>query len=44
MKTVVTALLESVSGILNVLLVVILIWIMFGIFGISLMQGKVHYC
>ena len=44
MKTVVTALLESVSGILNVLLVVILIWIMFGIFAISLMKGKVHYC
>ena len=44
MKTVVTALLESVSGILNVLLVVMLIWIMFGIFAMSLMQGKVHYC
>ena len=36
MKTVVTAL-ESVSGILIVLLVVILIWIMFAIFGMSLM-------
>lgn len=44
MKTVVTALLESVSGIINVLIVVILIWIMFGIFGISLMKNKVHYC
>ena len=44
MKTIVTALMESVSGIINVLVVVLLIWIMFGIFGMSLMKDKVHYC
>jgi hypothetical protein len=44
MKLVVTALLESVSGIFNVLIVVLLIWMMFGIFGISLMKNKTQYC
>lgn len=44
MKLVVTALLESVSGILNVLLVVILIWMMFGILGMNLMRGRMNYC
>lgn len=44
MKLVVTALLESVSGILNVVLVVILIWMMFAILGINLMGGKMNYC
>lgn len=44
MKLVVTALLESVSGILNVVLVVILIWMMFGILGMNLMRGRMNYC
>lgn len=44
MKTIVTALLESTSGIINVLIVVILIWIMFAILGISLMKDKMRYC
>lgn len=44
MKTIVTALLESSSGIFNVLIVVILIWIMFGILGMSLMKDKMKYC
>lgn len=44
MKLVVTALLESVSGIINVLIVVILIWMMFGILGVNLMKDKMNYC
>ena len=44
MKLIVTSLLESVSGILNVVIVVILIWIMFAILAINLMQNKLNYC
>ncbi len=44
MKLVVTALLESVSGILNVGIVVVLVWMMFAILGINLMSGKTKYC
>ena len=44
MKTIVTALMESASGIFNVLIVVLLIWIMFGILGMSLMKDKMKYC
>lgn len=44
MKLVVTALLESVSGILNVTIFMLLIWIMFAILGINLMKDKLNYC
>lgn len=44
MKIVVTALLESVPAVLNVLIVVILIWMMFAILGINLMKDKLWYC
>lgn len=44
MKLVVTALLESVSGIINVLIVLILVWIMFAILGINLLKDKMHFC
>ena len=44
MKLVVTALLESVAGIINVVCVVLLIWMMFGIFGVSMLKNKMHYC
>ena len=44
MKLVVTALLESVSGIMNVLIVLILVWMMFAILGINLFKDKLHYC
>lgn len=40
MKLIVTALLESVGGIVNVVLVLILIWLMFAILAINLMKGK----
>lgn len=44
MKLVVTALIESVSGILNVVIVILLVWMMFAILGINLMRGKLNYC
>lgn len=44
MKLVVTALLESVSGIFNVAIVVLLVWMMFAILGMNLMAGKLNYC
>jgi hypothetical protein len=44
MKLVVTALLESVSGIMNVTIFMLLIWIMFAILGINLMKDKLNYC
>ena len=44
MKTVVIALMESVSGIINITIVIFLIWMMFAILGINLTGGKLHYC
>jgi hypothetical protein len=44
MKIVVIALLESVGGILNVVIVVIIIWLMFAILGVSLFAGKFYHC
>lgn len=44
MKLVVTALLESVSGIINVLIVLILVWMMFAILGINLLKDKMYFC
>ena len=44
MKLVVTALLESVSGIFNVLIVVLIIWMMFAILGMNLLKDKMGYC
>ena len=44
MKLIVTALLESVGGILNVVIVLLLIWLMFAILAINLMKGKLNYC
>jgi hypothetical protein len=44
MKIVVTALLSSTGAIVNVFIVVFLVYLMFGILGMSLMQGKLGYC
>jgi hypothetical protein len=44
MKVVVIALFESVVAIFNVLIVVLLIWIMFAILGMSLLGGRMGYC
>ena len=44
MKIVVTALLESAGPIANVSIVVLLIFLMFSIFGMSMMQDRFGYC
>lgn len=44
LKTIVIALFESLSGILNVLVVVLLIWLMFAILGISLLGNRFGTC
>lgn len=43
-KIVVTALMQSMGAIMNVLIVVFLVYLMFGILGISLMKDKSGYC
>lgn len=43
-KTVVNALLESIPSLLNVLLIVLLFILVFGILGIQLFMGKMGYC
>lgn len=44
MKIVVTALIESVSGIFNTVIVVLIVWLMFAILGVSLFMGKFGVC
>ena len=44
MKLIVTALLESVGHIINVVLVIIMVWLMFGILAVNLFAGKLFYC
>ena len=38
------AVLESVIGIINVIVIIILIWAMFAIAGINFFKGKMFYC
>jgi hypothetical protein len=44
MKIVVKALLDSVGGIINVSIVVLLFFLMFSILGMSLMGSRMGYC
>jgi len=44
MRIVVTALLESVVAIFNVLIVMFMIWTLFAILGMSLLGGRLGYC
>lgn len=44
LKIVVTALLESVGAIINVLIVLLLIWLMFAILAINLLKERFGYC
>ena len=44
MKIVLIAVLKSVKGILSVFLIVLLIWIMFGILGTVLFKDRFGYC
>ena len=43
-KIVVVALLESLHGILNVSLIILMIWIMFASFGVSIYRDRFGYC
>ena len=44
MKIVVTALLESIAAIVNVVVVLMVIWLIFAILGVSLFGGKMYSC
>lgn len=44
LRIVVLALLESIGGLINVLIVILMVWVMFGILGINLLKGKMGYC
>lgn len=44
MKIVVTALLDSLAAIFNVLLVIIVFWLVFAIIGVGLFAGKLYCC
>ena len=44
MKIVVIALLESVGAIVNTIIVILLVWLMFAILGVSLFGGKFYSC
>ena len=44
MKTIVSALLQSIRGIFNVALVVAIVWMMFAILAVNLFGGKLNYC
>ena len=44
MKTIVSALIQSVGGILNVAVVVFVVWMMFAILAVNLFGGKLNYC
>jgi hypothetical protein len=41
---IVVALLDSVANIFNVLLIVLVVWLMFGIMGVNFFGGKFSYC
>lgn len=44
MKLLVTTLINSISGIMNVGVVVILVFLMFAILGVNLEKDKMYYC
>jgi hypothetical protein len=44
LKMIVIALLESVGGILNVMVVVMMVWLIFAILGVNNFGGKFFYC
>lgn len=44
MRIIITALGQSMAGIANVLIIIFLVFMMFGILAINLLQGKLNYC
>jgi hypothetical protein len=44
MKMIVSALIESIGSIFNVMVVVVMVWLMFAILAINMFNGKSFYC
>ena len=44
MKMIVSALIESIGSIFNVMIVVVMVWLMFAILAINMFNGKSFYC
>lgn len=44
MKIIISSLAQSMCGIMNVLIIILCVFLMFGILGINLLQGKLNYC
>ena len=44
LKIIVVSLMDSIGGIFNVLIVVMAIWLIFGIIGVNFFGGKFNYC
>ena len=44
MKIIISSLAESMLGIFNVLIIIVMVFLMFGILGINLLQGKLNFC
>ena len=43
-RIIVSALVESIGGLTNVLVIILLVWSMFGILGVYLLQNRLWYC
>lgn len=44
MKIMVTSLMQSIAGIVNLLIIVMCVYLMFAILGMNLLQNKLNYC
>ena len=44
MKVIISSLAQSMCGIFNVIIIILCIFLMFGILGINLLQDKLNYC
>ena len=44
LKMIVIALLDSVGGIFNVMIVVFMVWLIFAIMGVNFFGGRFFYC
>jgi hypothetical protein len=44
MQVLLSTLLQSIAGIFNVLLLIVIVWFMFSILGVSLLGKKLVYC
>lgn len=44
MRIIISSLVQSMCGILNVMVIILCVFLMFGILGINLLQNKLQYC